>query len=66
MQKLSTRQKNRVSEIFGNISVAWFSAGAISPVINHPKNIAVFLIQFVVSLIWSMIFFKFSLDFAKK
>ncbi|MEK7536759.1 MAG: hypothetical protein AAB559_03215 [Patescibacteria group bacterium] len=29
--KITLSQLNRLSEIFGNISVAWFTAGVIAP-----------------------------------
>ena len=53
-----------MSEILGNLSVAWFSAGAISPFFSHPGAVD-FLINFAVSFIMAAAFFIISLRFAK-
>lgn len=39
MRKLNSRQLDRTSEILGNVSVAWFTVGVISPVFIKPKSI---------------------------
>lgn len=36
--KLNTEQLKRVSEILGNIAVAWFTMGVISPLFAKPKG----------------------------
>lgn len=59
--KLSTIQRERISEVFGNISVAWFSAGVISPIFFPPQTIFDFLYTFVVSLLLSVVFLVLSL-----
>lgn len=65
MQKLSKGQLARASEVFGNISVAWFSAGAISPVLARPNSVIDFLLTFALSMIWGGIFFAIALELAK-
>lgn len=65
MRKLSKGQLVRASEIFGNLAVAWFSAGAISPVITKPSSLTDFLLTFVLSLIWGGIFFALALELAE-
>lgn len=59
--KLSQKQVDRASEIVGNIAVAWFSAGAISPIFVRPKSVFEFLISFGVSLVMTGFFFTISL-----
>lgn len=66
MGKFSAGQFERTSEISGNIAVAWFSAGVISPVIVRPQNISEFLLSFGVSLFMAGWFLKLSLDLAKE
>lgn len=59
--RLSRIQLNRVSEVLGNASVAWFSAGIISPIFIRPQTIFDFLATFVVSLGMSGFFLILSL-----
>ena len=66
MKKLSFAQLNRSSEIIGNISVAWFSGGIITPLIARSLDIIMFVIFFVVSLILSGSFFIISLKIIEK
>ena len=63
--KLSDEQLNRASEILGNIAVAWFSAGVISPLFVQAQNIDLY-IAFVISIILSILFFVISLDLIKE
>ena len=59
--KITLSQFNRMSEIFGNISVAWFVVGVITPLFND------FLIfPILISLIACGLFFWFSLLFTRK
>jgi len=65
VRKFSSKQYQRISEIFGNLSVAWFSAGTITPLFSNSK-LSDFLAKITISLIFSLIFFIISLYFAKK
>lgn len=59
--KLSLPQLNRISEIFGNIAVVWFSAGVISPIFSPPQGMFDFAYRFLVSFIMSLVFIYLSL-----
>lgn len=61
MKKLSAKQFGRASEISGNISVAWFSAGAISPFLSRPNTLTELIITFSISLLMAGFFFGISL-----
>ena len=63
--KLSDEQLNRASEILGNIAVAWFSAGVISPLFVRTQNIDLYF-AFAISIILSILFFVISLDLIKE
>ncbi|MCL5675778.1 MAG: hypothetical protein M1120_01485 [Patescibacteria group bacterium] len=65
MRKLSSGQLKAASEITGNITVAWFSAGAISPVFVRPQDIFGFLSSFLLSMIMAGVFSAFSLSLTK-
>lgn len=43
MIKLDAGQRKAASEITGNVSVAWFTAGVISPFFVQPKNLSDFI-----------------------
>lgn len=60
-RKFSSSQRDRISEIFGNISVAWFTAGVISPLFIHPANLFEFFIAFGISLFMFVVFLILSL-----
>lgn len=62
MEKLSFVQQNRASEIIGNISVAWFSAGVIAPLFTRNLNSIEYTTFFIVSLAMSGSFFVISLN----
>lgn len=66
MNKLSFVQLSRASEIIGNVSVAWFSGGIITPLIARSMNFIEFLFYFIVSLFMSGVFFIVSLEIIKK
>ncbi|MFZ5366588.1 MAG: hypothetical protein ACOZBZ_04940 [Patescibacteria group bacterium] len=66
MRRFSSGQLKAASEITGNIAVAWFSAGAISPLFAHPQNILDFLASFVVSLAMAGAFSIVSLSLVKR
>lgn len=51
--RLTKAQLIRISEVLGNISVAWFSAGVITPIFIHPQSVFDFIYTLVVSLILS-------------
>ena len=65
MEELSTSQLDRASEIAGNIAVAWFSAGAISPILALPENLRDFVFTFGMSMAMAVLFIGFSLVLAK-
>lgn len=65
MTRLSNEQRNRASEITGNISVAWFSAGAITPLFTTSFTTVDFVVRFGLSLLLFGIFFVLSLRLAK-
>lgn len=65
MVRLSVGQLERASEILGNISVAWFSTGIISPLLTKPKNLLDVISTFVVSLLMALVFSVISLVIAK-
>lgn len=62
---LNRFQLERTSEILGNVSVAWFSAGVITPLFFRPKNIVEFIALFLVSLLMAGLFFLGSLHFVR-
>lgn len=64
MARLSKGQLNRTSEILGNISVAWFSAGAITPLFVTSLTTVDFTVRFSLSLLWFSVFFVLSLKVA--
>lgn len=66
VRNLTAGQLERISEISGNIAVAWFTAGVISPLIVHPQNLLASLITSAISLALAGIFFFISLDFAEE
>jgi len=65
MKKFSVGQLDRASEIAGNIAVAWFSAGAISPILALPRNVRDFTFTFGMSMAMAVLFIVFSLALAK-
>jgi len=65
MRKPSVGQLKRTSEVLGNIAVAWFSAGVISPLFARPKNIIQFIFTFGISLVMAGIFFVLALELVK-
>lgn len=67
MSKLSLNlsQLNRASEVLGNISVAWFTAGVISPLFVRPKSIPELVSLFVLSIVMAGLFFIWSLSLVK-
>lgn len=66
MKKLSFVQLNRSSEIFGNISVAWFSGGIVGTIFSHSFELIEFVIFFVITLSMSVTFFIISLEIIKR
>ena len=65
MFKFIDSQLNRASEVAGNIAVAWFSAGAISPLLSKPGSFIDFLFTFVIALSMAGFFFAMSLQLAR-
>ena len=66
MNKLSAGQKKVAAEITGNIAVAWFTAGVISPFFTQPKNFLVFVFTFAIALFMTGVFSVIALDFVQK
>ncbi len=64
--KLSKGQLNRTSEVFGNISVAWFSAGVISPLFIPSQNVIDFIVRFCISLVLAVFFLLLSIYLLKE
>lgn len=65
MRKFSVGQRKVASEILGNIAVAWFTAGVISPFFTKPQELFDFLFAFVVSLVMVGLFSKIALDLVR-
>lgn len=65
MEKLSVGQLKSASTITGNISVAWFTIGNISPVLGPISNLFDFIVKFIVSLFFAVGFAFISLEFVK-
>jgi hypothetical protein len=63
-KKFTKSQRNRLSEILGNVSVAYLTVGFVGPLINKPQNLVDFLFTFVISLIMAMIVLMGSLFLA--
>lgn len=64
--KLSQPQLDRISEIFGNITVAWFSIGFIAPLFIKPVILFDLVISIVLSLLMSLLFLYLSLTTIKR
>lgn len=64
--KLTKLQLVRISEVLGNISVAWFSAGVITPIFIHPKTVFDFVYVLGLSLTLSGAFLILSLVTIRK
>jgi hypothetical protein len=56
MKKLSSGQLRAGSEIAGNIAVAWFSAGVISPLFIRPKDIPELSVLLGIGLVMAGLF----------
>lgn len=63
--KFSGKQQERLSEILGNISVAWFTAGVISPLFLTPLTVADLINRFIIPIAVSFIFVILSLKVNK-
>lgn len=56
MGKLSEGQLKALSEIAGNLAVAWFSAGIILPLLVSPESLLRFLLLTIGGLIMAGVF----------
>lgn len=65
MEKLSVGQLKAASTITGNISVAWFTIGNISPLFGPISNLFDFFAKFIISLLFAVVFALISLEFVK-
>ncbi|OGK23548.1 hypothetical protein A2954_02550 [Candidatus Roizmanbacteria bacterium RIFCSPLOWO2_01_FULL_37_12] len=54
--KLNKNQKIIIAEVFGQISVAWFVVGIISPVISKNLTLDQIIRSFSQGLIWFLVF----------
>jgi hypothetical protein len=61
MNELNTEQLRRASEILGNMAVAWFTVGVITPMLVGPENAVVFVRPFMLSLLMTGLFSTLSL-----
>ena len=61
MRKLSSGQLKAASEITGNIAVAWFSAGVISPLFIRPGKLLEFFLFLLIGLAMAALFVGSSL-----
>lgn len=66
IKKLSLGQLKVLAEITGNIAVAWFTAGVISPLLVKPETIEKFVILLLVSLVMTIWFTFVSLYLVKE
>lgn len=64
-QRFSKGQMMRISEIFGNLSIAWFTAGIISPLFIRSQSFIDFFLNFSVSLVISGILASWSVYLMK-
>lgn len=53
---LSTGQLNRISEILGNLAVAWFSGGIISPLLSKSQDFIEIIKLVLFGLLMAVIF----------
>jgi len=63
---LNKSQLERTSEILGNITVAWFSAGVITPLFVRPKNLMEFIVLFSVGLLMASLFYFVSIYLVRR
>lgn len=63
MAKLGIKQKERISEMAGNVAVAWFAAAVIAPFFAQKQAVNLFASLF--GLISAIIFFSIALHFAE-
>ncbi len=63
-RKLSKGQINRLSEITGNTSVAWFSIGVIAPLFVRQESLE-FIATIIVSLFMTGVFGSISIYLMK-
>lgn len=66
MKQFSVGQLKALSGICGNISVAWFAAGFIGPIINNNVKNDKIIITIVISLMMAILFTFTSLFIVKK
>lgn len=66
IKKFTKGQLNRLSEVLGNVSVAWFSVGIIAPAVNKPRDLVDFFLMSGVSLSIGTVILLGSLALAKK
>lgn len=64
--RLNPDQRKQIAEIFGNISVAWFSGGIIAPFFFRNQTIQEFAINFIIGLFIGLFFVSMSLQYLKK
>ena len=62
---LSIGQRKAAAEIIGNIAVAWFSVGVISPLLIKPEKLIKAIFLAAISLLATFLFSFFSLSLVK-
>ncbi|PIP51917.1 hypothetical protein COX09_04465 [Candidatus Beckwithbacteria bacterium CG23_combo_of_CG06-09_8_20_14_all_47_9] len=65
-KRLSKSILIQAAEIFGNVSVAWFSAGVIIPILGAISDPVEFTLRLLQSLGMAGFFFWSSLELAKR
>jgi len=65
VKKLSIGQSKAASEILGNIAVAWFTVGVISPIFIRPRSFFDFISNLMLGLIMTIFFSATCLNFVK-
>ena len=65
MKKLTVGQKRIISEMLSNIAVAWFVAGAITPIFSSNLVVIGFVTNLVISLTMTLIFSLGALEMSK-
>lgn len=58
---LTENRRKRISEIFGNIGVAWFAGGVIAPAFIRDRLINDYIVSFVFGFAASIAFFGLSI-----
>ena len=66
MEGLSNGQNKALSEISGNVAVAWFAAGVVAPILVKQENFTGFALKGLISLSLATVFAFGSVYLARK